>query len=370
MKNTNPLVVRQLTVENFKRIEAVTITPDGNPLVLVNGNNDQGKSSTLEAMLAALLGKIAFPPEPVRRGAKDSRTRVELADASGKVALVVERLIRADGTHALHLLSPDPNIRQDQATLNRMLGALAFDPFEFSDLPAKEQAARLREAAGVDVSALEVTRKAAYDDRTAAGREVKRLEALVATGAGAAVGANERIDTAALVDDLAALQEQVNALQKRLRDAEQHNAWVAAQESKEADHRANTRALDAARARWSAFTLTIEECEKSKAEALAAAHMPVEGLELGDDVVLYRGVPLEQAGDATRLKVSAALGFALNPTIRVALIRQGSLLDENALADVAQIAADHHGQVWIERVGTAGPVGFVIENGRVVQEAK
>ncbi len=355
-ENEQPLVVRQLTVENFKRIQAVTITPKGD-VVYLNGANDQGKSSTVEAMLACLLGKIAFPKEPVRKGEKKAVVRMDLGE------LTVERTIKPDGSHSAKILSSDPNVMQSQATLNSMIGQLAFDPFEFAHLPAKEQAARLREAAGIDTSALDKERAELYEQRTAVGRIVARLEGAVASNpqSGPIL---EAIDTRPMLDDLEALQEQVAALNKKIREAEEHNRKVQNQAGRNADL-ANLRRETNDRDQ---LTAKIEELDARKAKILRDAKLPVAGLSLEGDAVLYQGVPLEQAGDATRLEVATALGFALNPKIRVAFIRQGSLLDENALARMARMAGEHGGQVWIERVGKTGPVGFVIEDGLVVEE--
>jgi len=351
-----PLVVRQLTVENFKRISAVSITPKGD-VVYLNGDNDQGKSSTVEAMLACLLGKIAIPKEPVRKGQKKAVVRVDLGE------FTVERAISPDGKHSLRILSADPNVQQTQATLNAMIGQLAFDPFEFAHLPGKEQAARLREAAGIDTTQIDRERAELYEERTAVGRVVARLEGAIAQNpqTGPIL---EHVDTRPLLDDLEVLQEQIAALNRKIRETEEHNRKV----QNQAGRRIDQQNLDAERKSREEITEEIGALDARKAKMLADAKMPVAGLELQDDAVLYQGVPLEQAGDATRLEVATALGFALNPKIRVAFIRQGSLLDENALARMAAMAAEHEGQVWIERVGTDGPVGFVIEDGKVAEE--
>ena len=44
-----------LEAENYKRLKAVEITPDGN-MVVIGGRNAQGKSSVLDAIWAALGG--------------------------------------------------------------------------------------------------------------------------------------------------------------------------------------------------------------------------------------------------------------------------------------------------------------------------
>jgi ABC-type cobalamin/Fe3+-siderophores transport system ATPase subunit len=115
------------------------------------------------------------------------------------------------------------------------------------------------------------------------------------------------------------------------------------------------------------LTINIEARNKAKADAIAAANMPVPGLGFGDGVVLLAGVPFEQASDAERLRASVAIAMAANPKLRVIRIRDGSLLDEDAMKLLAEMADKHDMQVWIERVDSSGAVGFVLEDGHVRQ---
>ena len=50
------------------------------------------------------------------------------------------------------------------------------------------------------------------------------------------------------------------------------------------------------------------------------------------------------------------------------LIRDGSLLDEDGLRMVAEMADARGAQVWIERVSSTGNVGVVMEDGQVAKE--
>jgi hypothetical protein len=109
----------------------------------------------------------------------------------------------------------------------------------------------------------------------------------------------------------------------------------------------------------------VTAVDRQKAEALLAAKFPVEGLGFGDTGVTLNGLPLEQASGAEQLRVSLAMGIALNPKLRVMLIRDGSLLDETSLALVGQMAERADMQVWIEMVADRGAAGVVIEDGMV-----
>jgi DNA repair exonuclease SbcCD ATPase subunit len=113
------------------------------------------------------------------------------------------------------------------------------------------------------------------------------------------------------------------------------------------------------------LTQSMDARNQAKRAAIAAAKMPVPGLDFGDGVVLLNGVPFEQASDAERLRASVAIAMAANPKLRVIRIRDGSLLDEDAMKVLEQIAIERDFQVWIERVDSSGQVGFVLEDGHV-----
>lgn len=114
----------------------------------------------------------------------------------------------------------------------------------------------------------------------------------------------------------------------------------------------------------------IDARNQAKREAIAKAQMPVPGLDFGDGVVLLNGVPFDQASDAERLRTSVAIAMAANPKLRVIRIRDGSLLDEDAMKLLAEMADERGFQCWIERVGTGGPCGFELVDGHLVNHNK
>jgi len=113
------------------------------------------------------------------------------------------------------------------------------------------------------------------------------------------------------------------------------------------------------------LTQRMKDRDEAKRAAIAAAKMPVAGLNFGDGVVLLNGVPFEQASDAEQLRTSVAIAAALNPKLRVIRIRDGSLLDDQAMQWLAGFAKDLDMQIWIERVDSSGSVGFVLEDGHL-----
>jgi methylase of polypeptide subunit release factors len=129
--------------------------------------------------------------------------------------------------------------------------------------------------------------------------------------------------------------------------------------------------LESARAETARLDGEIDQCDAEKAEAMAAASFPVQGLSFreNDGSLLLNGLPLEQAAESQRIRLSVAIGFALNPRLKVLLVRQGSELDSNAMRLLAEIADEHGGQVWVERVSEDGAgCSVVLEDGEVRAE--
>ncbi|KKK91127.1 hypothetical protein LCGC14_2716070 [marine sediment metagenome] len=113
------------------------------------------------------------------------------------------------------------------------------------------------------------------------------------------------------------------------------------------------------------LTKKMELRKQKKTEAIAAADMPAEGLGLEEGRVFYEGVPFDQCSSAEQLRVSVAIAMAVNPKLKVLRLEEGSLLDENHLEIIAEMAREKDYQVWIERVDDSGSVGIVMEDGMV-----
>lgn len=203
----------------------------------------------------------------------------------------------------------------------------------------KEQLARLRD----ELAHAEASRDAAHASIAAAEVALSELPEVP-----------DPVDVSALYAELDAARE-ANARRDRL-----------TAERREHDRLAT--AADRKRKAAARLTRQMDDLQATKAAAIESAALPVPNLTLGDGVVILDGVPLEQASDAQQLRTSVALAMAANPELRVLRIRDGSLLDEDSLGALAEMADASDYQVWIERVDTSGTVGVVIEDGRVADD--
>lgn len=112
-------------------------------------------------------------------------------------------------------------------------------------------------------------------------------------------------------------------------------------------------------------TQEIEKVDTEKQAILAGIQYPITGLGCGDDDVTFNGLPLNQASTAEQIRASVAIGAALNPTMRVMLIRDGSLLDDKSLGLLRELCEQHNLQLFIERVGHGKECSVIIEDGTV-----
>jgi len=388
----------ELKSENVKRLKAVTIKPDGS-LVVIGGDNANGKTSVLDSIMCALGGKREICERPVRTGEKKATVRLDL----GKY--VVTRTMTAAGGGTLTVKGKDGG-KYGQAKLNDLVGPL-IDPLKFAGMERRTQLETLKALVGMDFAPADAERKRLYDERTEANRERDRaraecdavpydpdlptkevsfselageMEQKRKENVGIAELEHRRDGALARIEEIEREFEQLNAevtsINTELLAHQAHNldGLLAEIEGIEeankaalgnAEARQHLAAAEAAGAESKRLTAEIEAIDYEKARTLAAAKFPVPGLSFGDDGVLFNGLPFDQASSAERLRVSVAMGLAMNPRLKVLLIRDGSLLDEDSLRMVAEMAEEAGGQVWLERVGKGDECQIIIEDGMI-----
>lgn len=151
-------------------------------------------------------------------------------------------------------------------------------------------------------------------------------------------------------------------LRAQVADANTINAQVAANERYEAILTARQEALN----NVATAKAQIAEIDARKLSALSAATFPVPGLSFSDEGLTFDGLPFEQASYAQQLRVAVAMGLAVNPKLKILLIKHGNALDVASLQLLAALAEEHGAQVWIERVAeSADGVSVHIVDGRI-----
>lgn len=398
----------RLHAENVKRLEAVEIRPDGN-LIVIGGANGAGKSSVLDSIMYALKGKASQPTRPVREGQKKAEITCELDD------LTIRRVIDESGASKLVVSAKDGGIYPSpQAMLDKLTGALAFDPLEFTRQKPAAQRETLKLLLGLDFSELDRKKQETFDARTENNREHKAIEAQLAGMPPHKKAPEVEVSVAALMEELdrrqvankkredlardikestalaAKYEMQIDETLKALRGVREETVrrkkifaempWKNTDEvtTKIAEAEGVNRTIRQNReraeleARWKrmdgivgARTKALQKIDEQKAAQLKAAKPPVPGLSFDDTGVLYNGLPFDQSSSAEQLRVSTAMGLAMSPELPVMLLRDGSLLDPANLKMIAEMAAENDAQVWLERVGEGKECQVVIEDGMV-----
>jgi energy-coupling factor transporter ATP-binding protein EcfA2 len=417
-----------LQAENFKKLVAIEIKPDGN-FVEITGKNGQGKTSTLDAIWVALAGTAGAPSQPIRKGQASAKIRLDLGE------IVVTRHFKAGDkntyTTSLTVESAEgARFPSPQKMLDSLLGTLSFDPLAFSRMDAKAQFNELRKfVPDVDFDAIDRANKGDFEKRTDVNRRLKETKASAENIELTISQPVEKIDESALVQEmmdagkhnadiekrkgnretmaaairndeagavdferqieelqakLAALNESISTRNEKLRNApplpdpietaaiaeklnaaRENNAKYTRWESdlkKYNDLDASAKKLSNESA---VLTRQMEDRTNGKLAKIAAAKLPIDNIGFGDGTVLLNDLPFDQASDAEKLRTSVAIAMAANPKLPVVLIRDGSLLDEDGLRLIAEMADTRGAQVWIERVSSASNVGIVLENGAV-----
>ncbi len=113
------------------------------------------------------------------------------------------------------------------------------------------------------------------------------------------------------------------------------------------------------------YTDRLGSMDKEKADALKAAKFPIEGMSFNETGILYKGIPFSQCSSAERLRVSTAMGMAMNPKLKAMFIRDASLLDSKNKAMIEKLAEENGFVVFMEVADDTGKLGIFIEDGMV-----
>jgi len=394
-----------LKAQNFLKLKAVDITPGEDAVIEIGGKNGAGKSSVLKAIWSVFANREISKetPSPIRSGEESGSVSVDLGD------MTITRSWTGTDTYLRVENKNGAVYRSPQAMLDKLKTSLSFDPLAFTRMTPKEQRATLLKILGVNLDSLDEEIAGYFNARTEVNREVKTLTAQLEQYQGlpadlpgepisaanlivklrAAEENNREIsqldkditDKEAQVVDLEArlkqirtdLESAINARDKRkpadtvtletqLSNIEDLNIQI---QKKQAQNGIVTR-LNTAVTKSDGLTAKIEAVEKRKKEALKGAAFPMSGVSISSDGVTYQGIPISQCSAAEQIRVSVAMGAALNPGLRVQLIQDGSLLDSSSRQIIEDLAQEQNMQIWIETVDETGACAIIIEDGEIV----
>jgi DNA repair exonuclease SbcCD ATPase subunit len=354
-----------------------TITPDGKTQLEVR--DDEGALRRPQEVLDALVGSRFLDPLAfLRLTAKDQRAQLMklIPDAARIDELNKKRERAFDRRREL-----GQDLTKAKGELARLAEVPVGDLVDVEALAAEQRAfgeqQRSAEAAYAEIERRERDAVVANDrlggvltqiedlKRALAQLEsrVPEMQAeLVQKREAAAVA---RADFDASADAWKASERRRIEIDRALASANDRNRAVfeaQAQNKRRAEAQAAVDKLDAD---YKACTTALDTVDARKAEILGKSPLPVEGLAIGDDCILLAGVPFAQAAQSEQWRVALALAIAGSPGLNDVWIKDGAVLDDEALELVAKLAAAAGKHVWVERVGTKDAGVIVIQDGQV-----
>ncbi|NKG22240.1 AAA family ATPase [Paeniglutamicibacter terrestris] len=391
--------IESLEIVNFQRVSAVKIEPTNNVIMLF-GQNGEGKTSVLDAIETGFCKFNAkFIKRPIKDGSGRADIKIKLTDGtflhqkftpSGPTLAGTKpdggKLGQRDLDQAMSMLGVDASAfttvgEKKQLEILLSIVKLPFVPAELdAEIKALEAKRLLAGQQGKTIGDFNVdnglpTDEVSLNDLLGRHREAQeavtqrsnmtravqhwkseteRLKHELADAERKAVEAEKNLTALPLGEDPVWLQEQIDG-------AETSNAAI----------RSNNTAREQAERKaallkeWNTFDSQIKAVQQRKADGLATAEMPVEGLSFDEDGVLYQGIPFSRASGAEQIIVSAAMIIATNPEVRTMVIRNGNVMDEASLQVLQSMCEDNEFQAFVEFVSDSEDHEFRLVDGEL-----
>lgn len=412
--------INKLEIENVKRVKAVKLELSANGLTIVGGNNNQGKTSVLDAIAWALGGDTYRPSQPSREGSV-TPPYLHLVLSNG---LIVERKGKNSD---LKVIDPKGE-KAGQQLLNSFIEKLALDLPKFMEASDTEKATTLLNIIGVgkELAEIEEQEKSVYNERLAIGRIAdqkkkfadeqeyfpdapkdlisaseliqQQQEILARNGENQrkrnnlAVISNQKHR---LTDEIKLLEGQIAELYTKLDEKKQSYERVAKDEEtaqktvaelidesteeleKNLAHieeinrkvRINLdkdKAEDDAReyqVQYDNLTIKLSNIREQKTELLNDANLPLPELTVIEGKLKYKGQEWDNMSGSDRLKVSTAIVRKLNPECGFVLIDKLEQMDLDTLKEFGEWLEQEGLQAIATRVSKGDECSIIIEDG-------
>lgn len=407
--------INKLEIENVKRVKAVRLEPTANGLTIIGGDNNQGKTSVLDA-IAWALGGDRYRPSEARRHASVVPPALHIVMSNG---LVVER----KGKNSDLKVTDPTGKKGGQQLLNEFVEQLAIDLPKFMESTSQEKARTLLHIIGIGdrLDELERQEKELYNRRLAVGQIADRkmkfakeqpyypdapAELVSATelirrqqDILARNGENQqkrdremryRQSVAFLTQEVEAMREQLSKKEKELEEAraslniaamdaavlqdqstaelerdlsdiEETNRKVRANLDKD---KAEEDAKEY-RAQYDGLTAEINMARKAREDLLLSADLPLPGLSVKDGELIYNDQKWDNMSGSDRLKVATAIVRKLNPKCGFVLIDKLEQFDLTTLKEFGRWLEQEGLQAIATRVSTGEECSIIISDGYV-----
>ena len=410
--------INKLEIENVKRVKAVTIEPTSNGLTILGGNNNQGKTSVLDAIAWALGGNKYKPSKPARDGSMNPPTlRVELSNG-----LIVER----KGKNSDLKVTDPSGQKAGQQLLDSFVEELALNLPKFIESSAKDKANTLLQIIGVGEKLWELDRKEEqlYNERRTIGQIADQKKKYAAEQPQYPEAPNELVSIADLIHEQQEIlarngenakkrqnrENIVNSLhlsEARLKQLKEQLAQEeATHESLMSDYIAANKSIedlvDESTDEIESSIANIEEInrkvranlDKEKAEEdakqygsqydklskeiqdvrdertslLDSADLPLPGLSVEDGELVFEGQKWDNMSGSQQLRVATAIVRKLKPECGFVLLDKLEQMDIPTLTEFGKWLESEGLQAIATRVSSGEECQIIIEDGYVVSD--
>lgn len=409
------VTITSLEAENVKRIKAVALTPAPTGLTLVGGNNNQGKTSVLDALAWALGGDRFRPDAAVRDGA--------MAPAHLKVTLSNGVIVERKGKNGALTVTDPTGRRSGQQLLNAFIEPLALDLPRFMEASDREKADILLKIIGIgtELHTRDLEIKSLYDKRTFTGQLAQQKKHFAEELIYYPDAPEEPVSASDLIHQQQEILARNGENQRKRNQLTQLTDLLERQKKVVADlefqlstekQRLTTMQADVKIAQTSAADLqdestaeleasiqNIEETnqkvranlEKARAEDEAAryasdydklteaitqkradrmallngADLPLPELSVEDGALTYKGKHWRDMSGSDQLRVATAIIRRLNPDCGFVLLDKLEQMDMTTLAEFGRWLESEGLQAIATRVSTGSECQIIIEDGMV-----
>jgi hypothetical protein len=398
--------ITELQAENFKRVKAVQITPSPSGLTVIGGNNNQGKTSVLDAIAWALGGDRFRPSAPTRDGSVIP-PNIKIALSNG---LEVERSGK-NGTLKIY----DPSGRKaGQQLINSFVETFALDLPKFMNQTAKEKAQTLLQIIGIgdQLRELDLQEQRFYNERLSVGRIAKQkeghardlpywdnvpkepvsaaeliqrhqeilsknaenarlrahrneLEIALKTAVSQAEELHRKIDqlrndlTRAEIDAEDLHDESTAELEESLKNIDALNVKI----RQNMDRAKAEEEAAVFKDQYDELASKIEDVRAQRMELLNGADMPLPGLSVSDGEITFNGQKWDNMSGSEQLRAATAIVRRLNPDCGFVLLDKLEQMDLVTLQDFGEWLISENLQAIATRVSSGDECSIIIEDG-------
>ena len=410
--------INKLEIENVKRVKAVTIEPTSNGLTILGGNNNQGKTSVLDAIAWALGGNKYKPSKPARDGSMNPPTlRLELSNG-----LIVER----KGKNSDLKVTDPSGQKAGQQLLDSFVEELALNLPKFIESSAKDKANTLLQIIGVGEKLWELDRKEErlYNERRTIGQIADQKKKYAAEQPHFPEAPNELVSIADLIHEQQEIlarngenakkrqnrENIVNSLhlsEARLKQLKEQLAqeeatheslmsdYIAANKSIEDLVDESTEEIEESianieeinrkvranldkekaeedakqyKSQYDKLSVEIQDVRDERTSLLDSADLPLPGLSVEDGELVFEGQKWDNMSGSQQLRVATAIVRKLKPECGFVLLDKLEQMDIPTLNEFGKWLESEGLQAIATRVSSGEECQIIIEDGYVVSD--